>query len=39
MKWKEAGILDGKLKLVSDYYSYKEARGLIQLDVFGTLGT
>ena len=28
-KWKEAGILDSKLKLISDYYSYKEARGLI----------
>lgn len=29
MKWKEQGLLDAKLKIISDYYSYKEARGLI----------
>lgn len=29
VKWKEQGLLDAKLKIISDYYSYKEARGLI----------
>jgi hypothetical protein len=29
MKWKEQGLLETKLKIISDYYSYKEARGLI----------
>lgn len=28
-KWKESGVLESKLKLIVDYYSYKEARGLI----------
>ncbi len=28
-KWKESGVLESKLKLIIDYYSYKEARGLI----------
>ncbi|NLK12984.1 MAG: hypothetical protein GX312_05250 [Candidatus Phytoplasma sp.] len=29
VKWKEQGLLDAKLKIISDYYLYKEARGLI----------
>jgi len=29
VKWKEQGLLETKLKIISDYYSYKEARGLI----------
>src|SRR5690606_2557394 len=29
MKWKEQGLLETKLKIISDYYAYKEARGLI----------
>lgn len=29
VKWKEQGLLDAKLKIISDYYSYNEARGLI----------
>lgn len=28
-KWKESGVLESKLKLIVDYYSYKEGRILI----------
>jgi len=28
-KWKASGVLESKLKIIIDYYSYKESRGLI----------